>query len=103
MLNLKARTGRSSLHPRHEAMSQRLAWAETVLREQKMTREELRIVLTSADGDLVRRHLALHLERLDERLVSQRQSVETVSRILAESPDRREGHCGLRSDPWRDQ
>jgi hypothetical protein len=59
-----------------------VAWAETVLREQDMPADELRVVLTSSDRELIRHHLELHLERLDERLVSQKQDVEAIGRIL---------------------
>jgi hypothetical protein len=50
------------------------AWAETVLRA----------VLTTADRELVRRHLELHLERLEERLATQRRRVAAIERILAD-------------------
>ena len=42
------------------------------------------VVLTNADRELVRRHLELHLERLEERLVTQRR-VAAIERILADS------------------
>jgi hypothetical protein len=60
------------------------SWAETVLRDQGMPPDELRAVLTTADRELVRRHLELHLERLEERLVTQRQRVAAIERILAD-------------------
>jgi hypothetical protein len=49
-----------------------------------MPPDELRAVLTTADRELVRRHLELHLERLEERLVTQRQRVAAIERILAD-------------------
>jgi hypothetical protein len=61
------------------------SWAETVLRDQGMPPNELRVVLTNADRELVRRHLELHLERLEERLVTQRRRVAAIERILADS------------------
>ena len=60
------------------------AWAETVLRDQGMPPDALRDILTTADRELVRRHLELHLERLEERLVTQRRRVAAIERILAE-------------------
>jgi hypothetical protein len=59
-------------------------WAEMVLRQQAMPLDELRVVLTSADHEVVRRHLELHQERLDEWLASQKRCVREVRRILAE-------------------
>jgi hypothetical protein len=50
-----------------------------------MPPNELRVVLTNADRELVRRHLELHLERLEERLVTQRRRVAAIERILADS------------------
>jgi hypothetical protein len=58
-------------------------WAETVLRDQGMPSDELRDVLT-ADRELVRRHLELHLERLEERLATQRREVAAIEGILAD-------------------
>ena len=60
------------------------SWAETVLRDQGMPADELRVVLSTADRELVRRHLELHLERLEERLVMQRRKVAAIERILAD-------------------
>jgi hypothetical protein len=60
------------------------AWAEKALRHQEMSPEDLRVVLTTADRELVRWHLELHLERLEERLVTQRRSVAEVERILTD-------------------
>ena len=66
----------------HQVASASQPWAEMVLRHQEMPPDELRVVLTNADRELVRRHLELHLERLEERLVTQRQRVAEVERIL---------------------
>jgi hypothetical protein len=60
------------------------SWAETVLRDQGMPPDELRAILTTVDRELVRRHLELHLERLEERLVSQRRRVAAIEWILAD-------------------
>jgi hypothetical protein len=59
-----------------------VAWAETVLRKQDMPADELGVVLTSSDRELIRHLLDLHLERLDERLVSEKQDVEAIGRML---------------------
>jgi hypothetical protein len=58
-------------------------WVETVLRRQEMPEDEVRVVLTSADRTLVRRHLELHLERLEERLIAQRRTVAAAERLLS--------------------
>jgi hypothetical protein len=72
----------SPLRRGQRTRSRRMAWAETLLREQDMPANELRVVLTSSDRELIRHHLELHLERLEERLVSQKQDVEAIGRIL---------------------
>jgi hypothetical protein len=74
--------------PRRQVVSGSLAWAEMVLRDQEMPPDEIRVVLTIADRDLVRRHLELHMERLEEWLITQRRSVEAVELLLAEPPQR---------------
>jgi hypothetical protein len=53
-----------------------------------MPPDELRAILTTADRDLVRRHLELHLERLEERLLAQRRRVAAIDRILTDAADR---------------
>jgi hypothetical protein len=53
-----------------------------------MPPDELRAILTTADRELVRRHLELHLERLEERLLTQRRRVAAIERILADAADR---------------
>jgi hypothetical protein len=78
--------------------SERVAWAEAVLREQGMPADELRVVLTSADPELVRRHLELHLELLDERLAAQKRLVEAIGLILTDPRDREDVRDGARSD-----
>jgi hypothetical protein len=98
MLDLDARIPASPvLETRHLAGSKGVAWAEEVLREQEMPPDELRAVLTSADPELIKRHLDLHLERLDEWLLARKRSVEAVGRILAEHRDRQGAQRGSRS------
>lgn len=74
--------------PQRRVVSGSLAWAEMVLRDQGMPPDELRVVLTTADRDLARRYLQLHLERLEEWLITQRRSVAAVERILAQAQQR---------------
>jgi hypothetical protein len=69
--------------PERQVTRDPTVWAQMVLRRQEMPEDEVRVVLTSADRTLIRRHLALHLERLEERLIAQRRSVAAVERLLA--------------------
>jgi hypothetical protein len=66
-----------------------------------MPADELRVVLTTSDRELIRHLLDLHLERLDERLVSQKQDLEAIGRILggrlAGPPDVRSAR---RTEAW---
>ena len=77
------------LDPEREVTSGSIAWAEMVLRDQEMPPDELRVVLATADRELVRRHLELHLERFEEWLNTQRRSVAAAERILIEAASRR--------------
>jgi hypothetical protein len=77
-----------ALDREREIGSSCVAWAEMVLRDQEMPPDELRVVLTTADPEVVRRHLELHVERLVEWLITQRRRVATVERILAEAAER---------------
>lgn len=79
----------SPLHPGRRAGGRRLAWVERVLRDQGMPDRELRVVMTSADRELIGRHLDLHRERLDEWLARQQRLVDEVGRILAGPRDLR--------------
>ena len=78
-----------TLDPEREAVSGSIAWAEMVLRDQEMPPDELRVVLATADVELVRRHLELHLERFEEWLITQRRSVAAAERILIEAAAQR--------------
>jgi hypothetical protein len=77
------------LDPERQVAPGSIAWAEMVLRDQEMPPDELRVVLATADRELVRRHLELHLERLEEWLITQRRSVAAAERILIEAARRR--------------
>jgi hypothetical protein len=68
-----------------------------VLREQGMPWDEIRIVSTTPDRELIRRHLELHVERLEERLSDQRRDVAAVERVLAEMTQRQVGSATRRS------
>lgn len=59
-----------------------------VLLGQEMPPEEVRVVLTTTDPEVVRRHLELHMERLEEWLITQRRSLAAVERILSEAAGR---------------
>jgi hypothetical protein len=61
-----------------------------------MPADELRVVLTSADPELVRRHLDLHEEWLEERLAAQKRLVEAIGLILTDR-DRNDGRDRARS------
>jgi hypothetical protein len=71
--------------------------AETVLRDQGMPWDEIRIVSTTGDRELIRRHLELHVERLEELLSDQRRKVAAVERVLAEATERQVGSAGRAS------
>jgi hypothetical protein len=77
------------LDPEREVASGSIAWAEMVLRDQEMPPDELRVVLATADREIVRRHLELHQERIEEWLITQRRSVAAAERILIEAASRR--------------
>ena len=74
-----------ALDPEHGVRSGTLTWAEMVLRDQEMPPDELRVVLKSSDPELVRRLLELHLERIEERLMTQRCRLAMVERMLVDA------------------
>jgi len=49
-----------------------------------MPSDEIGTVLTTDDPELVRRHLELHRERLDEWLADQRRTLAALERLLAD-------------------
>lgn len=79
----EASSGVGTLDLAHE--SGPLAWAEGVLRDQGMPREEIGVLLSSEDAEIVRRHLELHLERLEESFLGQRRRAASALRILTET------------------
>jgi DNA-binding transcriptional MerR regulator len=56
-----------------------------MLRRQGMPAKEIREILITNDGELIRRHLELHRERLDERLADERRAVADLERDLIEA------------------
>ena len=60
-----------------------VAWATRTLRELAMPRAEIRAVLAAGDPGIVRRHIELHREWLEERLAEQRRTLARVERLLA--------------------
>jgi DNA-binding transcriptional MerR regulator len=53
------------------------------LRSQRMPLQEIRALLTTDDPEIVRRHLELHRERLEERLTAQVRSLASIERRWA--------------------
>jgi len=74
------------------------AWATVALRACAMPPEEIRAVLGAKDPETVRRHIELHVERLEERMVRQRAILDRVHRQLSESRQaiRSEMHASAR-------
>jgi DNA-binding transcriptional MerR regulator len=56
--------------------------AVVTLRRQRMPLPEIRAVLSADDPAVVRRHLELHRERLEERLAEQRALLTSLERAL---------------------
>lgn len=61
-------------------------WWTDVLREQGMPRDEIGAILATRDPVVVRRHLELHRERLDEELATHQQVLERIERWLTVRP-----------------
>jgi hypothetical protein len=53
-----------------------------ILRDPGRPTDEFHVVLTSEDAEIVRRHLALHVERMEERLVEQRRRATWAEQLL---------------------
>jgi hypothetical protein len=52
-----------------------------------MPESEIRSVLRARDPEIVRRHVELHIERLEERLARQRRILHRVERRLSRRHD----------------
>jgi hypothetical protein len=59
------------------------ATAASALRSCAMPEAEIHSVLEAADPEIVRRHVELHIERLEERLARQRRILRRVQRTLS--------------------
>jgi DNA-binding transcriptional MerR regulator len=58
-------------------------WAAATLRHQRMPLQEIRAILSADDPAIVRRHLELHRERLEERIAEQRALLASLERALS--------------------
>jgi hypothetical protein len=75
--------------PGSEERGRAVAWAADVLRDHRMPSHEIEVVLTSADPIIVRRHLELHRERLQEWVDDQRRTLAAIEGLLADAAGRR--------------
>lgn len=64
-------------------------WAIVALRACGMSPKDIGALLGADDPEIVRRRIALHVERLEERLARQRRILGRVERRLRESAPRR--------------
>jgi DNA-binding transcriptional MerR regulator len=62
--------------------------AVLTLRRQRMPLPEIRAVLSADDPRIVRRHLELHRERLEEWVAEQRSVLASLQRSLMEALER---------------
>jgi len=95
--SLKAATGakgsRNELSP--EA-SWRLALATPTLMDQGMPAEEVDAILGADDPEIVRRHLELHEERLEERFADQRRTIGQLMQLITPASRARRPSAGRR-------
>jgi hypothetical protein len=73
------------------ATCDRVDEAELTLAKQGMPPDEIRAVLGADDPRIVRRHLELHRERLEERLNAEQLAVDLVEQVLADQIGRPRG------------
>jgi hypothetical protein len=71
----------------HESAS--VEWAADILRDHRMPRDEIEVVLTTDDPTLVHRHIELHRERLEEWFDIQRRTLAAVEGFLTETAGQR--------------
>jgi hypothetical protein len=71
----------------HESVS--VAWVADILRDQRMPRDEIEVVLTTDDPILVHRHIELHRERLEEWFDIQRRTLAALEGSLTEAAGKR--------------
>jgi hypothetical protein len=77
--------------PEHDHESAALEWAAGILRDHRMPRDEIEVVLTAADPIIVHRLLELHGERLEEWFDIQRRTLAAVEASLTEAAGQRRG------------
>jgi hypothetical protein len=78
---IRLQVGRSGRRTgRHSVTS--LTRAARLLRASRMPADEIRTIVTTADPELARRYVELHLERLEEWLDEQRRSLASVDVLL---------------------
>jgi len=66
--------------------SWRLALATPALMDQGMPAEEIDAILGAGDPEVVRRHLELHEERLEERFADQRRTIGHLMQVITPAP-----------------
>jgi hypothetical protein len=100
---MEAKGSRNELSP--EA-SWRLALATPALMDQGMPPEEIEAILGAHDPEVVRRHLELHEERLEERFADQRRTIGRLMQVItpasgARRPSAGRNRRGMRLVPVR--
>jgi hypothetical protein len=86
--------------------SWRLALATPALMDQGMPAEEIDAILGADDAEVVRRHLELHEERLEERFADQRRTIGQLMQLItpasrARRPSAGRNRRGIRLVPVR--
>ena len=81
MHGVRAHMARFVLEPNGPYVSS-LMRAAALLRESRMPPDEIRTVVTTAEPEVARRYLELHLERLEEWLAVQRHILASVELLL---------------------
>ena len=72
----------SSRTPTGRPQMSTLTRAAALLRESRMPPDEIRAIVATAEPELVRRYIELHLERLEEWLAAQRHNLASVKLLL---------------------
>jgi hypothetical protein len=73
----------------HGRRTRTLAWAAGALQRHGMPPGEIAAVVSADDPEVVRRHLALHRERMEERLTEAERALSAIESFLARSARRR--------------
>jgi DNA-binding transcriptional MerR regulator len=82
---------------RRAAREDSVTWAVRVLRDHGMPPAEVHSILAADDAETIRRHMELHRERLEERLVDQRSMAGVIEALLIEATGRRRAEDGRHS------